>query len=422
MNFLWLSWSLALMAAPTIELPPTTEVAALATRALDGDARALAELRALGQPGLDVLRTLRAELSSVPPFPSADPRATAWDTLIDRVARQQYATLSGLYWHTDLEAAKVVAQKQGKPILSLRLLGDLDETLSCANSRFFRTLLYPDAAVRAALHDRFVLHWESVRKAPKITIDFGDGRVLTRTVTGNSLHYLLDGQGRVVDALPGLVGPEAFVAWLDRVSPFAISAGRLDDRAFAKARAGQHGTWKADGLARWRDALAAIGVDVPNDADALRAATTEEALGRLAARRPTALRIAPEHVGFFDRIFPTAEEAAPLAITKAAVERPMLPWLRNLRGIIARDEIHNETVLHTAIHDLFDADASLVPEPITRRIYAGVFLTPLDDPFMGLAPADVFTAIPADIERKGDDTGAVFGLGDVGRPGRRLTP
>lgn len=63
-----------------------------------------------------------------------------------------------------------------------------------------------------------------------------------------------------------------------------------------------------------------------------------------------------------------------------------------------------------------------MPEPITRRIYAGVFLTPLDDPFMGLAPADVFTAIPADIERKGDDTGAVFGLGDVGRPGRRLTP
>lgn len=422
MNFLWLSWSLALMAAPKVELPDHTRVATLASRALEGDAGALTALRDLGQPGLDVLRTVRAELSSVPAFPSADPRAAAWDALIDKVARQQYATLSGLYWYTDLEAAKAVAQKQGKPILSLRLLGDLDETLSCANSRFFRTLLYPDLAVRQALHDRFVLHWESVRKAPKITIDFGDGRVLTRTVTGNSLHYLLDARGRVVDALPGLHGPAAFTAWLERVTPFAIRAARLDDEAFIKARASQHTSWRTEGLERWRDGLAAIGIDVPAEEDALRAATTEDVIGRLASRRPATLRIDPSHLGFFERVFPTADEAAPLAITKAAVERPMLPWLRNLRGVIARDEVHNETVLHTAIHDLFDGDTSVAPEPITRRIYASVFLTPLHDPYMGLAPADVFTAIPPEVEKKGDTMGAASGVGGLGRPGRRLTP
>jgi len=416
MNFLWLSWTLALMAAPQTELPDATRVATLATRAIDGDSAALADLRALGQPGLDVLRTVRAELSSVPPGPSADPRAVAWDTLIDRVARQQYATLSGLYWHTDLDAAKAAATKSGKPILSLRLLGALDETFSCANSRFFRTLLYPDPAVRAALHDRYVLHWESVRQAPKITIDFGDGRVLTRTVTGNSLHYVLDAKGRVVDALPGLVGPEVFLGWLERVSPFAREAGRLADDAFTKARAARHTAWKATGVERWREALATIGIELPADVDALRAATTEEVIGRLAARRPSSVRIAPEHMGFFERVFPTAEEAAPLAITKAVVERPMLPWLRNLKTAAGRDEVHNELVLHTTIHDLFHEGAAVDPFSLTQIIYANVFLTPLHDPYMGLAPTDVFTAIPAELERQGDTTGKLFDLG-IGRPG-----
>ncbi|HEV7573773.1 MAG TPA: hypothetical protein VGQ21_19940 [Thermoanaerobaculia bacterium] len=47
-----------------------------------------------------------------------------------------------------------------------------------------------------------------------MTIDFGDGRVLHRTITGNSIHYLLDATGRPLDALPGLYAPKAFLAQL----------------------------------------------------------------------------------------------------------------------------------------------------------------------------------------------------------------
>jgi hypothetical protein len=46
---------------------------------------------------------------------------------------------------------------------------------------------------------------------PKVTIDFGDGRKLERTVTGNSAHYILTPDGEVVDCLPGLYGPQAFL-------------------------------------------------------------------------------------------------------------------------------------------------------------------------------------------------------------------
>src|SRR5262245_92174 len=61
---------------------------------------------------------------------------------IDAVAHQKYATVSRLYWHTDLAAARAAAREQKRPILHLRMLGNLDEDLSCANSRLFRATLY----------------------------------------------------------------------------------------------------------------------------------------------------------------------------------------------------------------------------------------------------------------------------------------
>src|SRR6202008_4526475 len=98
----------------------------------------------------------------------------------------------------------------GKPILSLRLLGKLTDELSCANSRFFRTVLYSNVAISSTLRNEFILHWQTVRPVPMITIDFGDGRKLQRTITGNSIHYVLDSDGQIIDALPGVYGPAAF--------------------------------------------------------------------------------------------------------------------------------------------------------------------------------------------------------------------
>ncbi len=61
---------------------------------------------------------------------------------LDRACRQFDCASSGLYWFTDLDAALAEARRTHRPVLSLRLLGNLDEEMSCANSRYFRTLLY----------------------------------------------------------------------------------------------------------------------------------------------------------------------------------------------------------------------------------------------------------------------------------------
>lgn len=123
--------------------------------------------------------------------------------------------LQGLRWHQDLPSAIAEATRTDRRILSLRLLGRLDEELSCANSRFFRRMLYPDPRVDAVLRERFVLHWESVRAVPMITIDFGNGRMIRKPITGNSVHLVLDPAGRPLDALPGLFDPATFLMLLE---------------------------------------------------------------------------------------------------------------------------------------------------------------------------------------------------------------
>ena len=184
---------------------------------------AIGRLRAAGPEGLASLLDAKKEIdeqirrtlatNSPPDYSSVFARLS---NAIDRVGGAKYCTSSRLYWYTDFEQAKAVAQKSGKPILTLRMLGNLSDEFSCANSRFFRTTLYSNAEIAKTLRERFVLHWRSVRPVPKVTIDFGDGRKMERTLTGNSIHYVLMPDGQVVDAIPGLYGPKAFLKQVTR--------------------------------------------------------------------------------------------------------------------------------------------------------------------------------------------------------------
>ena len=105
---------------------------------------AVARARARGPEGLAAYVSAHAAVLARGPADPAWPRVTA---ALDAIAAQKDAAFARLYWYTDLEAAKAAARASGRPILSLRLLGRLDEELSCANSRYFRTVLYADPAV-----------------------------------------------------------------------------------------------------------------------------------------------------------------------------------------------------------------------------------------------------------------------------------
>lgn len=208
--------------------------------------RAIESLRAMGSAGLEAfLRFHIRELNRVYEQPHCrcvadSPERRAADAF-DRIAGQRDAFYSGLFWHTDYAAARRVSEREGKPILSLRMLGKLTDELSCANSRFFRTTLYADHNIATYLRKNFVLHWHSVRSVPKLTVDFGDGRKLERTITGNSAHYVVDRRGRLIDVLPGLYSPQAFTRELNRAVEMAQSLEKTEPQVHPALLAQYHG-------------------------------------------------------------------------------------------------------------------------------------------------------------------------------------
>jgi hypothetical protein len=74
----------------------------------------------------------------------------------------------------------------------------------------------------------------------------------------------------------------------------------------------------------------------------------------------------------------------------------MLRLVRNLQRSIAVDTVRNEYVLHRQLHTWLLEQPALAAdvEPLNERVYAELFLTPRSDPWLGLAPPDVYTALP----------------------------
>ena len=272
---------------------------ALARKAVSENAAeaspAIEELRALGPAGLKVLMDqyrLEIDRHVAAPSVASDEQWQRIATALDTVAQQKNSYIASLYWHTDLEEAKKASAATNKPILSLRLLGKLTDEFSCANSRFFRTVLYSNAEVSAYLREHYVLHWESVRPVPKVTIDYGDGRKLERTLTGNSIHYVLDSQGRPVDALPGLYGPRAFQRALGIAESIVKGlAGKTDVE---------------------RDAILKAYHDAQRNRIASQWVTD---INQTGGKVPAGFRVDPRR---------GAQGIAPLAMTKSATERPIL--------------------------------------------------------------------------------------------------
>ncbi len=357
------------------------------------------------------------------------PPAASLARELDRAANQKDAWASGLYWHTDLDAARAEAKRQEKPILSLRLLGRLDEEMSCANSRFFRTALYPDPAVNKLLRERYVLHWQSERPVPIATIDFGDGRVIRRPITGNSIHYVLDADANVLDALPGLYAPGEFARQLrasaDHGDVVAFSPGEM--RAGLIAR---HHVEQARRAAARRNGAPALrlappplppeGFD-PAEPAQMPASPAGQA-GRLSASKLIGEFQTLREVARVDPIRdaePLAAQLGPIAsqlVREARLSEPSLAVLLSklpshvaadaqrvdalvaqFEESLARDTAFNEFHLRQLLRDWLASGAGdggpAAFEALNQRVYAELFLTPADDPWLGLRGGDAYLAL-----------------------------
>ncbi len=339
------------------------------------------ELRKRGRRALEYV-LFRTEPATLP----------RWKTLADAVAGQRDSHFSGLYWHADLATALEVAKRENKPILSLRLLGKLTDELSCANSRFFRTTLYPHAAVRSLLAERFVLHWQSVRAVPIITIDFGDGRSIKRTITGNSLHLVLDARGRTVDVLPGLYGAGFFARVLQQSEPVVKQLVNLDDLHFGRELAKFHQQQLSDQETRWSEDWRQLKAEsVPK----LGAELDDAMWATLAQRYQREVAFDGATVAAVRSKQP-ADVAGLMAMTKSGTEMGPMRLIQNLIPLIGQDSVKNEYNMHRQIHQWMAKVRFPDHDVLVARVYDELFLSPLNDPWYGLSKPDVYSAVEND--------------------------
>jgi hypothetical protein len=347
--------------------------------------------------------------------------------VLDEICQQKDCDASRLYWYKDLESAKNASKETGKPILSLRLLGNLNDELSCANSRFFRTALYPNAGVSQLLRDRFILHWQSERPVPKVTIDFGDGRKLEQTITGNSIHYILDSEGRPIDAIAGLYSPQAFMENLKDAESAVRSVSNINN---VNTRRDVLVKYHHDRLAKleknWQTDLQRLSLPtqpllqvIPVTSATSARSASRLTVGKALVELPTLGRTNGDPVAEITPPSPFAKlsdanwaRLARLYQNRVYLDQGSLNVMQrklptsasistvvnSFERAIAQDTVRNEYIFHAQIHNWF-ANGEFMNSDTTnltalnRRVYDQLFLTPASDPWLGLVNDNVYTGI-----------------------------
>jgi hypothetical protein len=200
-------------------------------------------------------------------------------------------------------------------------------------------VLFAHPDVRAFIAAHFVPAWESVRAVPTVTIDFGSGRTLKRTVNGNVATYICAPDGRVVDILPGLSTPEVFLQDL-RSAHFLATRPAEDVRAFHATKAAQPA-------------------------------------GR-----------APLDTGKKLGIEPRVKKAIGVdrAKTEGVEPRVKAAILDTDRAFLEADMLSNRLVRKPMIH-AFLGERSWTSKELTKRVYRDILNCDLDDPYLGLGEA-----------------------------------
>ncbi len=330
------------------------------------------------------------------------------------------------------------------------MLGKLTDEFSCANSRFFRTALYSNKEISDYLRDNFVLHWQSVRPVPRVTIDFGDGRKLERTVTGNSAHYVLASDGTPLDVLPGLYSPKEFLNWLrtmhdvDESYSFASRAEGSPASRHAEMLKTFHRNGVNAVLLAWNQDIQQLGKKqadlvssrIDNAVESARVAGQPAPKAKVAAQRAVTksvvelpllrsanlsgpwlekgmddelwqaiaklhradVRLDDSSVAVMRQEFPRAAVAGQLSETKRQVEDPVLRMVRTFEDSMSLDTVRNEYLLHRRVHErLAESESGTMDfDALNEWVYAELFLTPSKDPWLGMAPSDIYSALDSD--------------------------
>ncbi len=273
---------------------------------------------------------------------------------------------------------------------------------------------------------------------PRVTIDYGDGRKLERTLTGNSIHYVLDAEGRTFDALPGLYGPQAFLRELKLIEEAIVRATVLEGAAANVHFVTFHQQRLNAIQAAWQRDLTELKIKLPvrggppGDAAQQVAAQRkgggafragELARGKGGGENPMLkalafnfnerrqqvatddvwLKLGALHQN--DALLDDASQALirrenpAVAVIDQQAGDPLSPqdalttMILTFQSAMAVDTVRNEYDLHRRLHEWFVSGIDRNLDTLNERVYAELFLTPRSDPWLGLVAPETYTGL-----------------------------
>lgn len=226
-------------------------------------------------------------------------------------------------------------------------------------------MLLSNETFASYVKENFVASWEEVRPVPKVTIDFGNGETLERTIAGNTVMYVVEPDGSVLDAYPGVYLAEDLLPQLEGVIAYREHVNKDSSLVPGEAFSAWH---------RARLATESLGDSMTfskamPEAPLLKALDLEyketppSGAGEIARRARDISKTADG-----DKV---ARELAGSDDPGAVVAADSKVNIRDIRPII-RAILAQEDLDHTV-------------ESLTRPLYIDVLDINIDDPYLGLA-------------------------------------
>jgi hypothetical protein len=225
-------------------------------------------------------------------------------------------------------------------------------------------VLFSREDVASFINQNFEAAWQSVRPAPIVRVDFGNGTVVTRTLHGNIATYVCAADGQVLDILPGIYTPDVYVSRLEQLRFLAtyVDQNRAEGRQLRLLRYHQA---QAEALEK-------------NEAGPQFVKSAGVSKARIEGPMEIVLLPASE---VKDRR--RADHSGPAAAA------PHLDRSKDaeLWKLLVEDTRQSENIRRRQVHEMLARAKPVRPEQIARKLYKEVLHSDFADPYLGLGQA-----------------------------------
>ncbi len=227
-------------------------------------------------------------------------------------------------------------------------------------------MLFSNRSVASVINLNFEPVWVSVRPVPQVTIDFGSGNVIRRTLHGNVATYVCDAEGHVLDVLSGIYEPEAYI---DRLRQMVLLHRYARQSVIGTEETGD-------------DESEALAMTLRDYHEQQQDSLTTGVPLELMERDMSIIRTeGPLHV----MLVPARRIAARAASVSTIKNGAISP--EKLKGVaksLEEDTRINEGARRRAIHEYLATAGLVHPDEMRNWLYREVLHADLDDPWLGL--------------------------------------